>query len=30
MIKILDRAGLEAAACVCYAIIKTESDSYLH
>ena len=26
---ILNRPSLEEAACVCYAIIKTESDSYL-
>jgi CRP-like cAMP-binding protein len=28
-IKILNRAGLEAASCECYGIIKAESDSYL-
>ncbi len=28
-ISILDRAGLERAACACYAIVKAESDSYL-
>jgi CRP-like cAMP-binding protein len=30
MIAILDRKGLENAACVCYSIIKAESDSYLN
>jgi CRP-like cAMP-binding protein len=28
-IRILDRAGLEAAACSCYKVIKAESDSFL-
>lgn len=28
-LKILDRSGLEEVTCACYAIIKTESDSYL-
>jgi CRP-like cAMP-binding protein len=27
-IKILDRAGLEAASCECYGIIRDESDNY--
>jgi len=27
--KILDRAGLEAAACECYRIVKKTSDSVL-
>lgn len=30
MIKILDRRGLEANSCECYAIIKAESDEYLN
>jgi CRP-like cAMP-binding protein len=29
IIAILNRPGLEGAACVCYSIIKAESDSYL-
>jgi CRP-like cAMP-binding protein len=29
-IKVLDGPSLEAAACVCYALIRTESDSYLN
>lgn len=29
VIKILDRAGLEAVSCACYRIVKDESDSYL-
>ena len=29
IIKILDRAGLEAVSCECYQIIKDESDGYL-
>ena len=29
-IEVLDRPGLEAVSCVCYALIKTESDSYLN
>lgn len=28
-LKILNRTGLEAVSCVCYAIIKAESDAYL-
>jgi CRP-like cAMP-binding protein len=28
-LKILDRPGMEAVACACYAIIRDESDSYL-
>jgi CRP-like cAMP-binding protein len=28
-IKILDRAGLEAAACKCYAVVKDEYDNFL-
>ncbi len=28
-IRILDRAGLEAASCVCYGIIRKEYDGYL-
>lgn len=28
-IEILDRAGLEAVSCDCYAIIRSESDGYL-
>ena len=28
-LRILNRSGLEAVTCGCYAIIKTESDSYL-
>ncbi|HEX8099661.1 MAG TPA: Crp/Fnr family transcriptional regulator [Actinomycetota bacterium] len=28
-ITILDRAGLEAASCVCYAVIREEYDNYL-
>lgn len=28
-LKIINRAGLEQIACSCYAIIRTESDSYL-
>jgi len=28
-LKILNRAGLERVSCVCYAIIKAESDAYL-
>jgi CRP-like cAMP-binding protein len=28
-VTVLDRAGLEAAACECYRIIKDESDGYL-
>jgi CRP-like cAMP-binding protein len=28
-IRILDRAGLEAASCECYGIIRDESESYL-
>ena len=30
LIRVLDRRGLEAVSCVCYGIIKTESDSYLN
>ena len=30
MITILDRPGLEAKSCECYAIIKAESDEYLN
>lgn len=29
VIEVLDRPGLEAVACGCYALIKAESDSYL-
>jgi len=29
-IRLLDGRGLEAVSCVCYAIIKAESDSYLN
>ena len=29
-IKVLNRRGLEAVSCVCYALIKAESDSYLN
>jgi CRP-like cAMP-binding protein len=29
-IKLLDGRGLEAISCVCYALIKAESDSYLN
>ena len=29
-IKVLDRKGLEAVSCVCYGLIKAESDSYLN
>jgi hypothetical protein len=28
-IKILDRAGLEAASCECYAIVKERFDAFL-
>ena len=28
-IKIMDRAGLEAAACECYAIVKERFDAFL-
>jgi CRP-like cAMP-binding protein len=28
-IKVLNRAGLEAAACKCYSIIRAEYDSFL-
>lgn len=28
-VRILDRAGLEAASCKCYSIIKNESDGFL-
>jgi CRP-like cAMP-binding protein len=30
MITLLDRRGLEAKSCECYAIIKAESDAYLN
>jgi CRP-like cAMP-binding protein len=29
-ITVLDRAGLEAAACECYRVLKAESDRFLH
>jgi CRP-like cAMP-binding protein len=30
MITLLNRQGLEAKSCECYAIIKAESDAYLN
>jgi len=30
VIKVLNRPGLEAISCACYALIKCESDSYLN
>jgi CRP-like cAMP-binding protein len=29
VVKVLDRAGLEAVSCGCYKVIKDESDGYL-
>ncbi len=28
-IKVLDRAGIEAACCECYQVVKTETDRLL-
>jgi hypothetical protein len=30
VITIIDRRGLEAKSCQCYAIIKAETDAYLN